>query len=256
MARKGKSGKAAYKRVMLKISGEMLGGESQKGIDYTWLEAFCRECIEVRDTGVELALVVGGGNIIRGAQATQKTGLLNRAGADYMGMLATIINALAIQNALESLGAETRVLSAIKAEAVCEPYIQRRALRHLEKGRIVILAGGTGHPYFSTDTTAALRAMEIRAEILMKATKVDGVYSADPKKDPKAKRYSHLSYMDVLKRRLSVMDATAISLCMDNKMPVLVFSLTPRGNVMRAVCGEARKIGTLVDEHAEESREG
>lgn len=243
-----KSASAVYKRIMLKLSGEMLGGESGKGIDVSSLKSFCKEILDVSGKGIEIALVIGGGNIIRGAKATQESGLLHRATADYMGMLSTVINALALQDALESMGAETRVMSAIEAEAVCEPYIRRRALRHLERKRIVILAGGTGHPYFSTDTTAALRAMEINAEILMKATKVDGVYSADPMKDPTAKRYEHLSYMQVLKDRLNVMDTTAISLCMDNKLPILVFSVQSPGNVLRACTGEARRIGTLVDE--------
>jgi len=237
-----------YKRIMLKLSGEMLGGESGRGLDVSALKSFCQQVLDVANHGVEVALVIGGGNIMRGNSASQESGMLHRATADYMGMLGTVINALALQDALESLGGQTRVMSAIEARAVSEPYIRRRAIRHLEKKRVVILAGGTGHPYFSTDTTAALRAMEINAEVLMKATKVDGVYSADPKKDPNAKRYEHLSYMQVLKDRLSVMDSTAISLCMDNKLPILVFSVQQPGNILRACMGEARKIGTLVDE--------
>jgi uridylate kinase len=241
--------KPAYRRILLKLSGEMLGGGTGKGLDTSRLTDFCKETIDVTKLGVEVAVVIGGGNIIRGDRAVQESGLLRRASADYMGMLATVINALALQDALESMGAATRVLSALEARAVCEPYIRRRAIRHLEKKRIVILAGGTGHPYFSTDTTAALRAMEIHAEILLKATKVDGVYSADPVKEPKAIRYKHLSYMEVLRQRLHVMDTTAITLCMDNHVPILVFSVQKPGNIMRAVLGEGPQIGTLVDEH-------
>jgi uridylate kinase len=200
------------------------------------------EVVRAARAGVQIGVVIGGGNIIRGGQA-QEVGM-NRAHADYMGMLATMINALALQDGMERLGAETRVLSAIKAEEVAEPYIRRRAIRHLEKGRIVILAGGTGNPYFTTDTTAALRACEIGAEVLLKATKVDGVYSADPEKDPAAKRFARLDYMQVLKKRLKVMDTTAISLCMDNALPIIVFSLRAEGNVLRALCGES--VGTLV----------
>ncbi|GMV82963.1 MAG: uridylate kinase [Planctomycetota bacterium] len=237
-----------YTRIMLKLSGEMLGGSSGQGLDTSRLQGFCEQVLDVCALGVQVAMVIGGGNVIRGQQASQDSGLLHRATADYMGMLATMINALALQDALESKGGKTRVMSAIEARAVCEPYIRRRALRHLEKGRIVILAGGTGHPYFSTDTTAALRAMELNSEVLMKATKVDGVYSADPKKDPTAVRHKRLSYMQVIERRLGVMDTTAISLCMDNKLPILVFSLETTGNILRAVTGEAESIGTLVDE--------
>lgn len=235
-----------YSRIMLKISGEMLGGKSGKGIDPSSLTGFCKEILEVSELGVEVAMVVGGGNVIRGQKASRESGLLSRATADYMGMLATLINALALQDALESMGAPTRVMSAIEARAVCETYIRRRAQRHLEKKRIVILAGGTGQPYFSTDTTAALRAMEIGAQVLLKATKVDGVYSADPVIDPKAKRFKRLSYMRVLRDRLYVMDTTAISLCMDNTLPILVFSLQKAGNIKRAVLGEGERIGTLV----------
>jgi len=232
-----------YKRVVLKLSGEMLGGDSGKGIDPDQIRSLCEQVSEVRALDVEVAVVIGGGNIIRGDKASQ-TGLLHRATADYMGMLATIMNALALQDALESMGAETRVMSAIKAEEVCEPYIRRKALRHLELKRIVILAGGTGNPYFTTDTTAALRAMEIKAEVLMKATKVAGVFDSDPMKNPGAKKYERLSYMQVLKDRLNVMDTTAISLCMDNNLPILVFSLKEPGNIRRAVMGD--NIGTVV----------
>jgi uridylate kinase len=231
---------------LLKLSGEMLGGPSGKGLDVSRLSEFCRELIAVTRRGVEVALVIGGGNIIRGDRAVAESGLLRRATADYMGMLSTVINALAFQDALESMGAATRVMSALEARAVCEPYIRRRAMRHLEKKRIVILAGGTGQPFFTTDTTAALRAMEIGAEVLFKATKVDGVYSADPLRDPRARRYERLTYMEVLRKRLKVMDATAVSLCMDNKLPILVFSVRKPGNIMRAVLGEGEKIGTVI----------
>ena len=240
-------GEPAYKRILLKLSGEMLGGTAGKGLDVQRITDFCRETIEVSRLGVEVAVVIGGGNIIRGDQAVREFGLMRRASADYMGMLATLINSLALQDALESMGAATRVLSAIEARAVCEPYIRRRAIRHLEKKRIVILAGGTGHPYFSTDTTAALRALEIQAEVLLKATKVDGVYSDDPVKNPKAERYTKLRYQEVVERRLHVMDTTAVALCMENKLPILVFSVQKPGNIMRAVLGEGDRIGTLVD---------
>jgi uridylate kinase len=198
----------------------------------------------VVEAGVEAAVVVGGGNIIRGEPRGSAKQPYQRATADYMGMMATMINALALQNTLEDLGAETRVMSAIRAEAVCEPYIRRRAMRHLEKKRIVLLAGGTGNPYFSTDTAAALRAMEIKADVLLKATKVDGVYSADPQQVKNAKRYPRLTHMQVLRGRLHVMDFAAISLCLDNKMPVLVYSLFPQGNTRRVVHGE--RLGTLI----------
>jgi uridylate kinase len=233
-----------YTRIILKLSGEMLGGESGRGMDPEQVESLCRQMIEVKDMNVEVAVVIGGGNIIRGEKASQQSELLHRATADYMGMLATIINALFLQDALESMGAQTRVMSAIKAEEVCEPYIRRKALRHLELKRIVILAGGTGNPYFTTDTTAALRAMELKAQILMKATKVPGVFDSDPMKNPKAKKYDTLNYMQVLKDRLNVMDTTAISLCMDNSLPILVFSVKESGNIRRAVLGE--NIGTIV----------
>jgi uridylate kinase len=238
-----------YKRIILKLSGEMLGGESGKGIDPDQIESLCAQVSELRALDVEVAVVIGGGNIIRGERASQ-TGLLHRATADYMGMLATIMNALALQDALESMGAETRVMSAIKAEEVCEPYIRRKALRHLELKRIVILAGGTGNPYFTTDTTAALRAMELKAEVLMKATKVPGVFDSDPAKNPKAVKYDKLTYMQVLRDRLNVMDTTAISLCMDNSLPILVFSVKESGNIRKAVMGD--NIGTIVREDEKE----
>jgi len=236
--------KPKYKRIVLKLSGEMLGGESGKGIDPSQIESLCTQIAELRTLNVAAAVVIGGGNIIRGDQASQ-SGLLHRATADYMGMLATIMNALALQDALESMGCETRVMSAIKAEEVCEPYIRRKALRHLELNRIVILAGGTGNPHFTTDTTAALRAMELKAEVLLKATKVQGVFDADPARNPNAVKLDHLSYMQVLRQRLKVMDTTAISLCMDNKLPIIVFSVREPGNIRRVVMGDA--LGTLVD---------
>ena len=233
-----------YKRIILKLSGEMLGGESGKGFDTKQIESLCEQVIDVNKLGVEIAVVIGGGNILRGEKAAQESGRLHRATADYMGMLATVINALALQDSLESLGAETRVMSAIKAEEVCEPYIRRKALRHLELRRIVILAGGTGNPYFTTDTTAALRAMELKAEVVMKATKVAGVFDSDPFKNPNARKYDRLTYMQVLQDRLNVMDTTAISLCMDNALPILVFSVKEEGNIRRAVMKE--NIGTIV----------
>lgn len=233
-----------YRRVLLKLSGEMLGGKGGFGIAPDKVLQIGREVLSATRAGVETAVVVGGGNIIRGEPRAAGQAAAHRATADYMGMLATMINALALQNILEDLGAKTRVMSAIRAEAVCETYIRRRAQRHLEKGRIVIFAGGTGNPYFSTDTAAALRAMEIKADILLKATKVDGVYSADPEKNKNAKRYSRLSYMQVLRRRLHVMDSAAVSLCMENKMPAMVFGLLPPGNTLRVIRGES--IGTLI----------
>jgi len=234
--------KKTYKRVLLKLSGEALMGEQSYGIDPEVANSIAREVLEVSDTGVELALVIGGGNIFRGIAGTA-TGM-ERASADYMGMLATVLNALAVQNSLERLGADTRVLSAIEMKELAEPYIRRRAIRHLERGRIVIFAAGTGNPYFTTDTAAALRAMEVGAEVIIKATKVDGVYSSDPVKDPNAKKYEELNYLDVLQQGLKVMDATAVSLCMDNNLPIIVFSLLKRGNVMKVISGE--KVGTIV----------
>jgi uridylate kinase len=232
-----------YKRVLLKVSGEALQGEGDWGIDYSVLENISRQVREVQKLGVEVALVIGGGNMIRGAEEARRAGL-ERASADYMGMLCTVINALAFQAVLEKLGAFTRVMSALEMHQVAESYIRRRAVRHLEKGRIVIFAGGTGNPYFTTDTTAALRAMEIGAEVVLKATKVDGVYSADPLKKPRARKYKELTYLEVLKKRLAVMDTTAISLCMDNNLPIVVFNLTKKGNLMRLFRGE--HVGTIV----------
>ncbi|MFL5318211.1 MAG: UMP kinase [Myxococcaceae bacterium] len=233
-----------YKRILLKLSGEALMGEGKYGIHAPTLVRIASEVKEIVDAGVELALVIGGGNIFRGvAGATEG---MDRASADYMGMLATVINSMALQDALEKQGVNTRVLSAIKMEQIAEPYIRRRAVRHIEKGRIVIFAAGTGNPYFTTDTAASLRAMEINAQVILKATKVDGIYSADPKKDPNARRYKTLTYMDVLKNNLNVMDSTAISLCKDNALPIVVFDLTHKGNIRRAVLGEVGEVGTVV----------
>jgi len=231
-----------YKRILLKLSGEALMGEGKYGIDTHTLSQIASEVKEVVGLGVEVALVIGGGNIFRGVSGAAKG--MDRSSADYMGMLATVINSLALQDALEKIDVSTRVQSAIEMRQVAEPYIRRRASRHLEKGRVVIFAAGTGNPFFTTDTAAALRAMEIRADVMLKATKVDGVYTADPKKDSSAHRYATLSYMDVLQKELKVMDATAVSLCMDNDMPLVVFDLTHPGNVMRVVMGE--DVGTLV----------
>ncbi|HEY0840517.1 MAG TPA: UMP kinase [Vulgatibacter sp.] len=231
-----------YKRILLKLSGEALMGSGKYGIDTQTLDQIAAEVGEVEAMGVETALVIGGGNIFRGVSGAAEG--MDRSSADYMGMLATVINSLALQDALEKRGVSTRVQSAIEMRQIAEPYIRRRASRHLEKGRVVIFAAGTGNPFFTTDTAAALRAMEIKAEVMLKATKVDGVYTADPKKDPSARRYKTLSYMDVLQKELKVMDATAVSLCMDNGLPLLVFDLTVPGNVVRMVRGE--DVGTLV----------
>ncbi|MEB2285152.1 MAG: UMP kinase [Polyangiaceae bacterium UTPRO1] len=236
-----------YRRVLLKISGEALAGSAGFGIDADAVGTFAREIQEVHELGCELAIVVGGGNIFRGLAGSAFG--VDRATGDYMGMLATVINSLALQNALEKLGVGTRVQSAIAIQEVAEPYIRRRATRHLEKGRVVIFGAGTGNPYFSTDTAASLRAMEIGAEVILKATKVDGVYSADPATHPEAVRYRELSYIEVLNRELKVMDATAISLCMDNTLPVIVFNLLEPGNIRKAVLGEA--IGTIVHARAQ-----
>jgi len=232
----------SYKRVLLKLSGEALQGSLNYGIDPQVVEDIAHQLKEVKNMGIELAVVIGGGNIFRGLEAASRG--VDRSTADYMGMLATVINAMALQDALERIGVYTRVQTAINMEALAEPYIRRRAMRHLEKGRIVILAGGTGNPYFTTDTTAALRAIELGAEVILKATKVDGIYSADPKKVKDAKRFDKLRYIDVLKKGLKVMDATAISLCMDNKLPIIVFDLLKHGNIRRVVSGE--HIGTVV----------
>lgn len=232
----------AYKRVLLKISGETFGGKSGDGLDVEEISSIASQIKKAADSATQIAVVVGGGNFIRGGEY-EKVGI-NRVTADQMGMLATTINALALQDAVEKQGRETRVLSAIEMRSIAEPFIRRRAVRHLEKGRIVILAGGTGNPYFTTDTTAALRASELACELVMKATKVDGVYSADPMKDKKAKLYKTLSYMEVIQQRLKVMDTTAISLCMENELPILVFNMRTPGNIERAVRGE--EIGTLI----------
>lgn len=231
-----------YKRIVLKLSGEALAGEKEFGIDQEVLNLIARQVKEVVDLGVQLAVVVGAGNFWRGA-AGSKAGM-DRATSDYMGMLGTVINSLALQDSFEKHGVATRVQTAIEMRQVAEPYIRRRAIRHLEKGRVVIFGAGTGNPYFSTDTTAALRAAEIEAEIILMAKKVDGVYSADPKIDPLAVRFEDLQFMEVLQQRLGVMDATATSLCMDNQIPIVVFNLNQTGNIMRIVLGE--KVGTFV----------
>jgi uridylate kinase len=231
-----------YKRILLKLSGEALMGSQGHGIDLTVIDKIASEIKEVAGNGIEIAIVIGGGNIFRGLSAAAKG--MERASADYMGMLATVLNALALQNTLENKGVATRVQSAIEMRELAETYIRRRAVRHLEKKRVVIFAAGTGNPYFTTDTAAALRAMEIGAEVIMKATKVDGVYSADPMKDKTATRFSSLTYIDVLQKDLRVMDATAISLCMDNNLPIIVFNLNVPGNIKKIVLGET--IGTLV----------
>ena len=225
----------------MKISGEALMGDNAYGIDSFTVNYIASEIKGIAKK-IQLAIVIGGGNIFRGVESSVRG--IERASADYMGMLATVINALALQNALEKIGIHTRVQSAIEMQELAEPYIRRRAIRHLEKGRIVIFAAGTGNPYFTTDTAAALRAMEIGAEVILKATKVDGIYSSDPMKDPKAKRYRSISYIDVLKRGLAVMDSTAISLCMDNNLPIIVFNMRSKGNIRKIIQG--KRIGTLV----------
>lgn len=231
-----------YKRILLKLSGEILAGEKGTGIDADVLNGLCRQIREVSELGVQVGVVIGGGNIFRGVQAGAQG--LDRVTGDYMGMLATAINALALQDRLEAEGVYTRVLSAIEMREISEPYIKRRATRHLEKGRIVIFACGTGNPYFTTDTAASLRAMEVGAEVLLKGTKVDAVYDSDPVKNPAAKPYSEISFMDVLQKGLKVMDAAAISLCMENKLPIVVFNIGIEGNLRRIVTGES--VGTLV----------
>ena len=236
--------KPRYKRVLLKISGEALLGSRQFGLEPDVFHRIAEEVRDVHDLSVEIAMVIGGGNLYRGISAATEG--LDRVTGDHMGMLATVINSLAMQDALERLGVDTRVLSAIEIRQVAEPFLRRRALRHLEKGRVVIIAAGTGNPYFTTDSAAALRAMEVKADVLLKATNVDGVYTADPRKDSSAKRLSEVSYQQVLERGLKVMDATAISLCMDNRMPIIVFSITKAGNIKRVILGD--KIGSLVKE--------
>ena len=236
-------GKAVYQRVLLKLSGEALEGERSFGIDFDTVNVIAQEIKEVVDLGVQLGLVVGGGNIWRGAEAAKRG--MERSAADYTGMLATLINCLALQHALEHIGVQTRVQSALGVQEIAEPYIQRRAIRHLEKGRVVIFAGGTGNPFFTTDTAASLRAVEIRAEVIMKATKVDGVYDYDPVVNSNAVMFKNISYNEVLAKNLKVMDATAISLCRENGLPIVVFNLKKTGNIKAVICGE--NIGTLVE---------
>ena len=238
----GSRGAPVYSRVLLKLSGEALMGSRQYGIDPEVTREMAVQIAEAKDGGVEIAIVVGGGNIFRGLSAAASG--MDRSTADYMGMLATVMNGLAIQDALEQSGTPTRVLSAIAMPEICEPYIRRRAIRHLEKGRAVVLVAGTGNPYFTTDTAATLRAVEIGAEVILKATRVDGVYDADPEKEPGATRYSRISYTDLISNRLEALDATAVSLAMDNQMPIVVFDMTQPGNIVRAVRGES--IGTLI----------
>jgi uridylate kinase len=232
----------SYRRILLKLSGEALMGEQAYGIDPAVATRIAEDILEIQSLGVQTAIVIGGGNIFRGLAASARG--MDRATADYMGMLATVINALALQDALEQNGVPTRVLTAIEMRAVAEPFIRRRAIRHLEKGRVVLFAAGTGNPYFTTDTAAALRAMEIKAEVILKATKVDGIYNADPVTNPDAVRFERISYLQVLQERLQVMDATAISLCMDNRLPIVVFNLKHPGNIRRVVLGE--EVGTTV----------
>jgi uridylate kinase len=231
-----------YRRILLKISGEALAGDQEYGISTDVVRFIAEEVREVHRFGVQIGMVIGGGNVFRGVVASAQG--MDRSSADYMGMLATVMNGLALQDALEKANVDTRVQTAIEMREVAEPFIRRRALRHLEKGRVVIFVGGTGNPYFTTDTAAALRAMEINADVVLKATKVDGVYSADPKTDPTAKKFEELSYIEVLSRRLKVMDSTAISLCMDNGFPIVVFNLLEKGRLRQLVFGE--RIGTLV----------
>ena len=232
----------AYQRVILKLSGEALLGPESFGIDPNVTTQIAEEIASVHRLGVEVAVVIGGGNIFRGLAATARG--MDRGTADYMGMLATVINALALQDALEQIQVVTRVVTAVEMRAVAEPFIRRRAIRHLEKRRVVVFAAGTGNPYFTTDTAAALRAMEIRADVILKGTKVDGIYTADPLKDPEATRFDSISYIEVLEQGLKVMDATAISLCMDNSLPIVVFNIQEPGNLMRAIMGES--VGSLV----------
>jgi len=235
---------APYRRILLKLSGEVLAGQAGHGIDESIMGQLADEIRDVHAMGVQIGIVTGGGNIFRGLAASTRG--MDRVGADHMGMLATVINGLALQHTLEKRGMYTRVMSAIEMARVCEAYIRRRAVRHLEKGRIVVLAAGTGNPYFTTDTAAALRAIEIGADVILKATKVDGIYSADPVKDPKATLYAEIRYLDILNQGLKVMDSTAISLCMDNRLPLVVFNVNEPGNLTRLMRGE--KVGTLVKE--------
>jgi uridylate kinase len=234
----------AYKRILLKLSGEALAAGQGFGVDNIRVHEIAEEIADVHKLGVEIAIVVGGGNFFRGVAEQAKA--MDRVSADHMGMLATVINALALQDALEKHGAQTRVMSAIEMHEVAEPFIRRRAIRHLEKGRVVVFAAGTGNPYFSTDTAASLRAMEIHADAILKATKVDGIYTADPMKDKDATKFEKITYMDILKRGLKVMDATAIAMCQENQLPIVVFDLNKHGNIQRVVMGE--KVGSLVYE--------
>lgn len=239
-------GKPIYNRIILKLSGEGLQGSKPHGIDQDTLISIAGQIKEIKDLGVEVVIVLGGGNIFRGQENTASKGLdMDRAVADYMGMLATCINGLALQNVLEKTGLSTRVMTALSMQQVAEPYIRRRAIRHLEKGRIVIFVAGTGNPYFTTDTAAALRGIEINADIILKATRVEGVYDKDPLKFQDAQKFEQLSYIDVLNKSLRFMDATAVSLCMDNKLPIVIFNLAKRGNIKRVVLGE--KIGTIIN---------
>jgi uridylate kinase len=248
----GRGTAPAYRRVILKLSGESFSGPGKTGISIEETLAIARQAKRVRDSGVQLAIVVGAGNILRGAQFSAGGEIIKEATAHYMGMLATVLNGLALQDAIESLGCETRLLSAIRMETVAEPYIRRRCLRHLEKGRIVILCGGTGNPFVTTDTAAALRGRELQADILLKATKVDGVYSDDPERNPHAVRYERLTYGQVLRDNLQVMDMAAIHMCMEARLPILVFNVKREGNIERAIAGQP--IGTLIADFAEERR--
>lgn len=232
-----------YKRILLKLSGEALMGDQQYGIDPKVLEQYANEIKETVALGIEVAIVIGGGNIFRGVQGVQG-GVVDRAQGDYMGMLATVINAMALQGALEKVDIKTRLLSAIKMEQICEPFIRRRAIRHLEKGRVVIFGAGTGNPYFTTDTAASLRAVEIEADLILKGTRVDGVYTADPEKHSDATKFDHITFSEVYERGLSIMDLTAITLCQENKLPILVFDMNKQGNLKRLMLGE--QVGTLV----------
>lgn len=234
--------KPKYKRIMLKLSGEAFAGEKKTGIDYDTVYSIAQEIKDIARMGIEVGIVIGGGNIFRGGRG--KNFKIDRVVGDYMGMLATVINALALQDILEQMGVQTRVLSAIEMKELAEPFIKRRAMRHLEKKRVVIFGGGTGNPYFTTDTAAALRAMEIGAEVFLKATKVSGVYSRDPEIDKNAKKFSNLKYIDVLNKNLRIIDSTAISLCMENNIPLIIFNLTEKGNIKKVVCG--KNIGTII----------
>jgi len=239
---KSKSTGVRYKRILLKLSGESLMGNKQFGIDNTVLVQYSKEIKAIIDSGVEVAIVIGGGNIFRGLQASE--GGMDRVQGDYMGMLATVINSMALQAALEGLGVYTRLQSAIKMEAICEPFIRRKAVRHLEKGRVVIFGAGTGNPYFTTDTAASLRAIEIEADVILKGTRVDGIYTSDPEKNKNAKKFDKISFEEVYKRDLKVMDMTAFTLCQENNLPIIVFDMNKKGNLMKVIQGE--KVGTLV----------